>query len=515
MSRLAWLRRAQLVGLGAIGALALPPFHLVFMLLPAITGLIWILDQTDDRRCAFGIGWSFGLGQGLVGYYWVSSAFLVDTVAHGVLAPFAVAGLAGCLAIFPAATASIAWSLWRWWGPSPLARILTFAGLWAASEWLRADILTGFPWNLVATVWTFSPEMLQAAALVGPYGLGMITIAVAGLPAIFLFGNNRRVAMMGLGVGLLVLADVWVLGYLRLGLAPPSAVDGVRLRLVQPNIKQHLKWRHELRVEHVRQQMRLSDGADAAGAWPTHVIWAETAVPFNLSADVGLRQVMASAVPADGLLITGAPRGETIEGGERRVYNSIHALDPKGEITATYDKRHLVPFGEYVPLRWLFGFSKLTAGRLDFHPGTTSRVFDLAGLPPAVMLICYEIIFPAKVGVVHRRPAWMLNLTNDAWFGLTTGPHQHLAAAQMRAVEQGLPVVRVANTGISAVIDAHGRIEARLGLGQGGRLDTTLPKALAGPPPYGRYGDWLTLIMIALGLAAIWLPRLAPGREHR
>ena len=513
MSQSAWLRRAQLVGLGATGALALPPLHLVFMLLPAITGLIWILNKTDDRRCAFGVGWWFGLGQGLVGYYWVSSAFLVDAVAHGVLAPFAVLGLAGGLAVFPAATASIAWSLWRWWRPPPLSRIMTFAGLWAAGEWVRAGILTGFPWNLAATVWSFSPEMLQAAALVGPYGLGMITIAVAGLPAMFLFGNNRRVAMIGVGVGLVVLADVWILGSLRLGAEPSPAVEGVRLRIVQPNIPQHLKWRRELRAEHVRQQMRLSNGPGAAGGLPTHVIWAETAIPFNLSDDHALRHMIASAVPADGLLITGAPRTEMVESGEQRVYNSIHALDPKGQITATYDKRHLVPFGEYVPLRWLFGFSKLTAGRVDFHPGTLSQAPDLAGLPPAVMLICYEIIFPAEVVVGYRRPAWMLNLTNDAWFGMSAGPHQHLAAAQMRAVEQGLPVVRVANTGISAVIDAHGRIEARLDLGQGGRLDSTLPRALDGLPPYGRYGDWLTLIMISLGLAALWLPRLAPSRD--
>ncbi len=513
MSRSAWLRRAQLVGLGAIGALALPPFHLVFMLLPAITGLIWILDQTDDRRRAFRVGWMFGLGQGLFGYYWVYSAFLVDAAAHGVLAPFAVVGLAGGLAIFPAATASIAWSLWRWWSPSPLARIFTFAGLWAASEWLRASILTGFPWNLVATVWTFSPEVLQAAALLGPYGLGMITIAIAGLPALFLFGDNRRAAMIGMGVGLVVLADIWIVGNLRLGAALPSAVDGVRLRLVQPNIPQHLKWRRELRIDHVRQQMRLSNGPGAAGGLPTHVIWAETAVPFNLSDDHALRHMIASAVPADGLLITGAPRTEIAEGGEQRAYNSIHALDPKGQITATYDKRHLVPFGEYVPLRRLFGFSKLTAGRIDFHPGTMPQIPDLAGLPPAIMLICYEIIFPAEVGAGYRRPAWMLNLTNDAWFGMSAGPHQHLAAAQMRAVEQGLPVVRVANTGISAVIDAHGRIEARLDLGQEGRLDSSLPRALDGLPPYGRYGDWLTLIVIALGLAALWLPRLARGRD--
>lgn len=499
----------MLAGLGAGAALAMPPLHLAFLLFPAISGLIWAVARDGRARDAFMTGWWFGLGHGLAGYYWVSSAFLVDAAAYGFLAPFAVAGLAAGLALFHGLTGLAAWSLWQWRTPPPVGRVLSFAALWTAAEWLRAWILTGFPWNLAATVWVFSPEMLQAVSVAGPYGLGMLSIAVAGLPALFLLGCGRRAGSRALIVGLAVLVAVWAAGRLRLAGAPEAAVGDIRLRLVQPNIAQHLKWQKELRIGHVRKQIRLSRGGATGGAAstpaPTHVIWAETAVPYDLAADEPLRRAVAAAAPADGLLITGAPRVETGPDGRRRAYNAIHALDAAGRIVATYDKRHLVPFGEYVPFPRILRFSKLTAGRVDFHPGTTPRVFDLPGLPPVAMLICYEVIFPGKVRSVEPRPAWLLNLTNDAWFGLSAGPHQHLSAAQLRAAELGLPLVRVANTGVSAVIDAHGRIRAHLELGRDGALDSTLPKA-APPTLYARFGPMLTAVFLIFGLAMTWLP---------
>ena len=213
-------------------------------------------------------------------------------------------------------------------------------------------------------------------------------------------------------------------------------------------------------------------------------------------------------VPKGGLLITGAPQSKVSDLGYRQLYNSIHAIDGTGTITGTYNKQHLVPFGEYVPLRWLFKFSKVTDGRIDFQPGETARIFDLTGLPPVAMLICYEVIFPEKIVEKNHRAAWILNLTNDAWFGNSAGPHQHLAAAQLRAIEKGLPVIRVANTGISAVIDAHGRIQASLPLGEMGFLDYGLPTALAVQPLYGRFGNKLFVVFILVCLILLWLPRL-------
>ncbi len=498
MSRAGWPRRLLLIGLGAVGALALPPLHLVFFLLPAMAGLIWAIVQCGQARHAFMAGWWFGLGFGAVGYYWVGSAFLVDAARYGFLAPVAVIGLAAGMAVFPGLAGAALHGVSRWRDPSPLGRVIVFAVLWAASEWIRSWILTGFPWNLMATVWTFSPEIIQAAAYVGPYGLGMMTVAVAGLPALFLFGQGRRRASRALSIGLALFVALWGGGYLRIQGAPEAAVDEVLLRLVQPNIAQHLKWQRDLRLGHVRKQMQMS--LLPAAQKPTHIIWAETAVPYNLSAAPKLRAAMAAAVPPRGLLITGAPRSETNADGKQIAYNSIHAINADSAIIATYDKRHLVPFGEYVPLRSILQFSKLTAGRVDFHPGTTPRVITLPGLPPLAALICYEVIFPAEAGKFESRPQWILNLTNDAWFGVTSGPHQHLAAAQVRAVELGLPVVRVANTGISAVIDAVGRIQASLPLGRQGTLDSTLPTALAATPPYGRFGDAITWVLIVIGL---------------
>jgi len=505
-----WHRRSILVGLGALGALALPPFHMIFFLFPALTGLIWLITRASLLREAFGAGWWFGLGHGVLGYYWITNAFMVDASAHGFLAPIAIGFLSSTLAIFSGLPAAGAWWLCRWRKSGPISYILVFTALWGTGEWTRSWFLTGFPWNIIATSWTFSPDILQSAAVIGPYGLGMLTIVVAGMPSMFLIGNSRRMAGGLMVTSLFLFLLVWAAGHKRLDSSRADFIDGVGLRLIQPNIPQHLKWHPDLRIHHVNKQMQLSM-APIKNISPTHIIWPETAIPFNLSSDAPLRQLIAKVVPSGGLLITGAPRTQKLSKSVRHSYNSVHAVDETGSITASYDKQHLVPFGEYVPLRWLLGFSKLTAGRLDFHKGRRPRLIDLAGLPLVSILICYEIIFPAEVGDMVKRPSWLLNLTNDAWFGLSAGPHQHLASAQMRAVEQGLPVVRVANTGISAVIDPYGRILSSLSLGVDGTLDSQLPKPLKNPALYGKFGDWLTLLHVLILAGSIWLP--SDGRK--
>ena len=499
-------------GLGALAALALPPFHMIFFLFPAFTGLIWLLTRTILLRDAFGVGWWFGLGHGVVGYYWITNAFMVDASTHGFLAPIAIGLLSSTLAIFTGFPAAGTWWFCRWRKSKPISYVVVFAALWGAGEWSRSWFLTGFPWNLIATSWTFSPDILQSAAAIGPYGLGMLTIILAGMPVMFFIGKSRRTAGGFLLMSFFLFMLVWAVGNNRLKSASSGFIDGIGLRLVQPNIPQHLKWRQDLRIDHVKKQMRMST-ASIKDILPTHIIWPETAIPFNLSGDGSLRQLIANAVPPGGLLITGAPRSHLF-GGSVHVYNSVHALDDEGSIIASYDKQHLVPFGEYVPFRALLRFSKLTAGRIDFHQGRKPRIIDLAGLPLVSILICYEVIFPAEVGDMVKRPGWILNLTNDAWFGISAGPHQHLASAQMRAVEQGLPVVRVANTGISAVIDPYGRILGSMALGAQGHLDAHLPIPLATPPLYGKFGDWLTLFCVLILAGTIWLPSEA-GRKNR
>ena len=267
--------------------------------------------------------------------------------------------------------------------------------------------------------------------------------------------------------------------------AVSCSVSGVRLRLVQAGIPQRLKWLPQLRAQHLQIFIALSNQPAAAGeAAPNVVIWPETAAPYLLNEDAPARLAASQAVPPDGVLISGTMRAD----GQGTFWNGLVAIDEAANVIGLYDKAHLVPFGEYVPLRGILPLEKLTPGLGDFTPGPGRVTLRLPGVPPFSALICYEAIFPARVVARGDRPAWMLNLTNDAWFGTGAGPRQHLAIARLRAVEEGLPLVRAANTGISAVVDAHGRIVARLELGVAGVLDADLPRALDGITPYGRFG---------------------------
>ena len=419
----------------------------------------------------------------------------MDPVRFGWMIPFAVFGLGGLLAMFTGAAGAVAWR----WGASPLTRGLWLAVAWAAMEWLRSWVLTGFPWNLMASVWLPVLPVAQLAALVGSYGLGLLTVAVACLPAAW---RTTRPAVVA---GHLLLVAVFLWGWARLPAEAMPTVAGLRLRLVQANIEQTLKWRPELRLQHLRRQLdlSLSPGFDAV----TDVVWSETAAPSFLDQDPQARGLVAQAVPPGGLLLTGAVRG-TPNGVEPfRIWNSLLAIDHQGNIVAGYDKAHLVPFGEYMPLRGILPLAgKLTAGEVDFSRGPGPTAIVLPGLPPVGPLICYEVIFPAEVVDPRHRPQWLLNVTNDGWFGISAGPYQHFAAVRLRAIEQGLSLVRAANTGISAVVDGYGRVIAELGLGRTGILDSELPTSLAAPPLYARWGDWafsLWLILFATG-AIVW-----------
>jgi apolipoprotein N-acyltransferase len=293
---------------------------------------------------------------------------------------------------------------------------------------------------------------------------------------------------------------------------------GVRLRLVQANIDQRLKWNPGERAANFGKYLSMTKGPGFDEV--THVIWPETAIPYVVARDAEARAAIAAVVPPKGLLIAGAIR-TTLAAGVKpfQVWNSAHAIDQSARIVGTYDKFHLVPFGEYMPLRGILPLQKITPGAVDFSAGPGPRTLALPGLPPVGLLICYEVIFPGNVLDRGNRPRWLLNLTNDAWFGESTGPYQHFAAARLRAVEEGLALVRSANTGISAVIDPYGRVIARLGLGVEGVLDSPLPLPLEGLTPYARFGDWifLGLLAIAVGLALIASPparRASPRDRH-
>ena len=494
-----WRRYGMALILGLLSVGALPPLYVAPLLLVAFSGLLWLAHGAKTPRAAALIGWWFGFGHFAAGLYWITNALLVDAAKFGWLVPFAVSGLSAFLALFAAAALWLTHILrargfaagWRW--------PLLFALCWTASEWLRGHVLTGFPWNQLATIWSDWPAMTQSASLFGAYGLTLLTAAAAASFATFAFAEQRARGLLLLApLAICALFGVW-----RLQGASDADVPGARLRLVQGNIDQRLKWQDDVRIETVRKYLLMS--AEASPTPPTVVIWPETALPFFLSDEPELRSALgrlAERLGPNGLVITGAPRAERAP---YRVWNSVQAVDGRGEIVATYDKFHLVPFGEYMPLRWLLPFDKITAGAVDFSEGPGPSTVALPGLPPASPLVCYEVIFPGAVTDHRTRAGWLLNVTNDGWFGISSGPHQHLASARLRAVEEGLPLARAANTGISAIIDPYGRLRASLTLGTAGILDGALPAALPATL-FARYGNFIFLIMFA-ALAGLCLWR--------
>lgn len=486
--------------MGAVSALALPPVYAVPLLVPAFVTFAWLLAGTTRLRAAFWVGWAFGLGQFAAGLYWVGIAFFVDAARYGWMMPFAVFGLSAGLAIFVGLVGIAARAIPVWQtGRGALARVLVMAVAWCVAEWLRGHILTGFPWNLMGTVWGSAPSMQQSAALYGIWGLSFTTVLAATLPAV-LGWARARTAWAATGSAILLVALLWGGGAWRLSVAPEpgtQVVDDVYLRLVQAGIPQHLKWKDGLRIEHVRKHLRLSRRDGFASR--THVIWPETAVPFLVAPGDDLAVQLSRAVPQGGTLLTGAPRASEGPDGTRRFHNSLIVLDGAGRELSVYDKSHLVPFGEYVPLRDYNPFPRLVAGRSDFVAGPGPQTLQVPGAPSVSPLICYEAIFPQEVVESGNRPGWLLNVTNDAWFGYSSGPYQHLASARLRAVERGLPLVRAANTGISVIVDPWGRVLDRLPLGAVGVLDGPLPKALS-PSLYARFGDWVFAGLLLIGL---------------
>lgn len=498
-----WRLRLVALGAGVLAVAALPPVHALPLLVPAFMLLIWLLDRSRSGWRAFGAGFWFGCGYHIAGLYWLAWPLTLDLARFGWMIPFAVFGISGGLAIFTGlATVAVHWTRTR-----GIARILFLAVAWAAAEWVRGHLLSGFPWNLLANAWTVVPDMLQSVAIVGAYGLSALTVLIAALPALWLErGAAGRARVGATAAALVLLAVLWGGGAWRLAANPTESLAGVRLRIVQGAIPQTLKWDPAERRRNFQIYLALS-GAPAAQP-VTHLVWPETALDFRFqTAHAGARltpamlRALDAVIPAEGLLLTGIIRDDG-----RRAWNSIQAVAPGGQVVATYDKHHLVPFGEYVPARGILrtlGVEKIAHGRGDYAAGPAPRTLALPGLPGVGPQICYEAIFPGNV-VGAPRPGWMLNVTNDAWFGHTSGPYQHLASARVRAVEEGLPLVRAANTGISAVVDAYGRTVARLGLGRRGVLDAPLPRA-APSPPYARWGDgmFLALLLVLITGGAI------------
>lgn len=498
-----WVRAAIAGAAGAAATLALAPFHWVLVLLLILPVLVWLLDGTRSIGGAFATGWAFGVGYFAAGLYWVGNAFLVYADTVGWAAAPAVLLLAAGLAVFTGLAAVIYRLAARNQGSG---RVVALAIAWTVTEWLRGHVLTGFPWNLIGYGWAGTSAMMQPAAVTGVYGVSFLTVLVFAMPAVLTDPIPARHRWRAVFAATACLGVLWAGGAMRLAMADAGQATDTRLRLVQPNIPQVAKWQSELADSHFAKHIAMS--AQETGEPPDIVIWAESAVPYLLEREPQALEQIAAMLPDGAVLLTGATRATAPGEQPFRVWNSLEVVDSRGRIVGVYDKAHLVPFGEYVPMRDLFAFAKLTVGNTDFTPGPGPRTLQVPGVAPFSPLICYEGIFPGAVVDPSDRPAWLLNITNDGWYGISTGPHQHLAQARFRAVEEGLPLVRVANTGISAATDAYGRVVAEIPLGTSGVVDVELPAALAEPPPYARFGDGVLLGILILAALPLGVARI-------
>jgi apolipoprotein N-acyltransferase len=520
-------RRANVVAwlAGILSTLSMAPFFWWPLLFATMPVLAWLLEGAPTLKRAGWIGWWFGFGYFLLGLFWIGEAFLVEADKFAWALPFAVTLLPAGLALFFAAATAAAVAATprnRAW-PRLIALALTIS----AAEWLRGHILTGLPWNILGYALTAPDTMMQSASVLGIYGLTLLTVLVFTAPAaLWTAGATRVTRASGLALAVVSTFAIIMHGTITLRRASSEMVPGVRLRVVQPSILQSEKWlpENQRRIfnDHLDLSGRKPDGTQDGLVGINLVIWPEAAMPFQPLKSPEALAAIGDLLPDGTFLFSGGLRTEDVpatgsgidEGPSRKAFNSLMAFGTvggkKGELVALYDKIHLVPFGEYLPFQQVLekiGLRQLTRMRGGFTANPAPRAaLVVPGLPAFGPLICYEAIFPAEVmptgGGEGQRPSAFINVTNDGWFGNTTGPRQHLHQTRVRAVEEGLPIVRAANNGISAVIDAHGRIIARLDMNVRGSLDSPMPVA-ASPTWYSRAGDktfWTIWALLALAL---------------
>jgi apolipoprotein N-acyltransferase len=497
----------------------MPPFSLFAAMVAPLSVAVWLIDGSADRgdgrrtlaglRAAFDAGWWTGFGYFVAGLWWVGTACLVDAEKFAWALPLSVLALPAGLAVFSAFGFALARLLWS---PGP-TRVFALAVGLGLSEWARCLLFTGFPWNDLGMALGANPTLAQIASLIGLHGLTFLAVAIFAAPATLWRVGESRLAFAPTLVAAVALSLIAGFGVVRLKAPASPTVPGAKLRLIQPNISQGASFAPQNKDAILRRYFTLSDRDAASGSGGardfTHIIWPESAFPFILSRDAKSLGDIADFLSGGATLVTGAARLDFEGGREPYYYNSIEVLDGGGLSRERYDKHHLVPFGEYVPFEsWLekAGVTQFVQVPGGFTSGTGRRVLLVPGLPAAMPMICYEAIFPIEIGDAFsgaRRPDWMLNLTDDAWFGLTPGPYQHYAQARLRAIELGLPLVRAANSGISAVVDGLGRETAFAPLGAEAALDFELPKPL--PPTWqSRFGSLgAGLIAIAFLIAAL------------
>ncbi len=491
-----WRRNISAFIFGVSATLTLAPFYFFPLIILAYGGLFILVSNAKSWKRCFSDGWWWGWGFYISGLYWFCIALLTDAEKFAWAIPFALFGLNAVIALYPALACLLFYFICNCHpesiaGSGPRNKcgvtcVMCFSIIWLVVEYARGHLFTGFPWNLAGYSFGFSDVSLQMASVLGAYGLTFFTVLL-GASATLARSNKKFVLLVWA-----VFAASLLWGWQRLENAADGEASGAVLRLVQADILQPHKWDPKLQKKNLEDYISLtqSPGLDKI----THVIWPETATPYALRSGSSLARHLGAAIPDGVVLITGALRFDG-EGRDADFYNSVMAINHEGEIIGSYDKHALVPFGEFMPFRSLIPKSiNLPVGDKDFSTGPGAQTLDWKGLPPVSVLVCYEGVFPEYAVDGNNRPGFLLNLTNDAWFGMSSGPHQHFEMARMRAVEQGLPMVRVANTGISAYIDEYGRIRQKLALGEKGVLDVVLKKSSLNGSFYVKYIGWLALL---------------------
>ena len=518
-----WRRFLLLVVAGAIGAVSVPPFHILPALFVTLPLWVWALDGAERlsgiRRIfgpAFGIGFAYGLGYFVVAFHWLGAAFFVEGGGMLFVMPFAILALAALIALFwglGSALAHLFWSNGPW-------RIVTLATFLTLAEWARGHFFSGFPFDLIGYAFAANDEMSQLASIVGIYGLTALGLLLAMTPALIWPADQRSLGrrLVPFFLAVVVIAAQVGWGHYRLAATPVSNRTDMKLRLVQPMVLEHSDWSTADPANIITRLIDLSrskTGPDDPGlAGVTQVIWPESSLPFFLSDYPDALSRIGKMLPEHTLLLTGAPREQldpsltagATDAEDRPAYNSLIAVNHLGEIVSSYDKSHLVPFGEYLPFPELFGLlglKQFVPGAEGWQAGDGRRLMTLPGTPPLLALICYEAIFSGDLGPDTGKAQLILNITNDAWFDGSIGLAQHAEHARLRAVEEGLPMVRVANSGLTELIDPLGRVTASLPPEQVGLLDVVPANRLEGTI-FTRLGYWPLGVALLIGLGIAW-----------
>lgn len=491
LENLAGVRRyAAVFMLGALMTLTLPPLGIFPLLLICVPGFMILSRNCRNKTQSFLTGWAFGAGYFIFGLYWISSALFVDIDQWAWVLPLSAILGPATLALFYGLIPLLA----HRYRKDEISYMLAIIAIWAAVEWLRGHILTGFPWNLPGYSWDHALPIVQVSAYVGIYGLTLLTLFWAAMP---IFAKNKKLVVFAAASFAFCLA----LGSIRLWQHPTEQADHHTVRIVQANIPQTMKWDPDQDVRNLEQHIALSSPKTALKDPVTFVIWPETSVLADLDLFSETALYISLKIPRGSIGILGTLRVTE----DNRFFNSVTAIGKKGKVLGVYDKHHLVPFGEYIPFRDKLNVTPIglaIANIGDFTRGEGVKTIKTDGLPAFSPLVCYEAIFPGAVADRSQRPDWLVNVTNDGWYGKTAGPHQHLATVRMRSIEEGLPLARAANTGISAMIDPLGRILASQPLGTAGAIDVILPRPLP-PTLYVRVGDNIFFAALVFALAAL------------